>query len=84
MGLPSQPVTLSAEQIGELNAKLSAMRHDINGNLSLIVAAMELRRLKPELADQMLSKLGEQPARITEHLKKFSVEFERILGITRP
>ena len=37
MGLPIQPVSLSAEQIDELNRKLSTMRHDINNNLSLIM-----------------------------------------------
>ena len=37
MGLQIKPVSLSAEQIDELNRKLSTMRHDINNNLSLIV-----------------------------------------------
>ena len=84
MGLPGQPVTLTVEQIDQLNRKLATMRHDINGSLSLIVAALELRRLKPEMADQMLNKLGEQPAKITDKLSKFSAEFEQAMGITRP
>jgi len=46
--VPSQPVTLSVEQIEELNQKLSNMRHDINNNLSLILAATELIRHKPQ------------------------------------
>ena len=29
MGLPSAPVTLSIEQIGELNEKLANMRHNV-------------------------------------------------------
>jgi len=41
MGLPIQPVTLTVEQLGELNRQLGNMRHDINNNLSLIVAAAE-------------------------------------------
>jgi hypothetical protein len=84
MALPSQPVTLTVEQLDELQNKLAAMRHNINGSLSLIVAALELRRLKPELGDQMLGKLGEQPAKITDQLAKFSLEFEHTMGITRP
>jgi len=84
MPVPSQPVTLSVEQLGELNRKLSNMRHDINNHLSLIVAAMELIRVKPQMAERMLATLGEQPARITESVTKFSGEFERALGITRP
>jgi hypothetical protein len=84
MPLPSQPVTLSPEQLDELNHKLSGMRHDINNHLSLIVAAVELIRLKPQLADRMMVTLAEQPPKITESLTKFSVEFERAFGITRP
>ena len=81
--MPTQPVTLTVEQLAELNGKLSAMRHDINNQLSLIVAAVELIRRKPELAERMMTTLAEQPARITESLLKFSAEFERALGISR-
>jgi hypothetical protein len=83
MPLPTKPVTLSVEQLTELNQKLSDMRHDINNHLSLIVAAMELIRLKPDTAARMVTTMAEQPARIGESLKKFSGEFERALGITR-
>src|SRR5437773_220483 len=55
MGLPSQPVTLSIEQLDELNKKLSIMRHDINNHLSLIMAAVELLRHKPQLAERMMA-----------------------------
>ena len=84
MGLPSQPVTLTAEQIGELNRKLSSLRHDINNHLSLIQAALELIRHKPQMAERMLVTLAEQPPKITEALMKFSAEFEQTFGITRP
>ena len=84
MPLPSQPVNLTVEQIAALNDKLSAMRHDINNHLSLIVAAVELIHLKPSTAERMMATLIEQPPRISESLSKFSAEFERNLGITRP
>jgi len=66
MGLPSQPVTMTVEQVDELNRKLSTMRHDINNQLSLIMAAVELVRYKPHLAERMMSTLVEQPPRIAE------------------
>ncbi len=84
MPLPEQPVSLAVEEIAELNGKLSAMRHDINNYLSLIVASVELIRYKPENAERMLTTLVEQPPRIADALQKFSAEFERRLGITRP
>ena len=84
MPLPKQPVTLTVEQIDELNQKLATLRHDINNHLSLIVAAMDLLRYKPQMAEQMRVTLLEQPAQINESLKKFSREFEGTFGITRP
>ena len=84
MGLPTGPVTLTVEQIEDLNKKLSMMRHDVNGHLALIVAAAELIRHKPQLSEKMLTSIGEQPAKIAEAMKSFSIECERVLGITRP
>ncbi len=84
MPLPKQPVTLTTEQVGELNDKLSVMRHDVNNYLSLIIASVELIRYKPETAQRMMATLVEQPPRIATALQKFSAEFEHQLGITRP
>jgi nitrate reductase cytochrome c-type subunit len=84
MPLPSQPITLTVAQIAALNEQLSSMRHDINNQLSLIVAAVELIRHKPGTAERMMATLVEQPPRISESLSKFSAEFERNLSITRP
>jgi hypothetical protein len=81
--LPSQPVTLTVEQVADLNRKLANMRHDINNQLSLIMAAVELAHYKPELGERMMTTLSEQPPRIAECLKRFSGEFEQTLGITR-
>jgi len=84
MGLPKNPVTLQPGQVEELNKLLSTMRHDINGDLALIVAAAELVKLNPELLPRMLKTLTEQPPKVRERADKFSAEFEKILGITRP
>jgi len=84
MGLPSQPVTLSVEQIEELNRKLSTMRHDVNNHLSLMMAAMELIRFKPDMAAKMLENMTQQPPKVTAVVNTFSESFEKTLGITRP
>jgi aspartokinase len=83
MPLPSEPVTLSVAQLEELNRKLSTMRHDINNHLSLIVAAVELIRHKPQMMERMMSTLAEQPGRISGAVSNFSKEFEQALRITR-
>lgn len=83
MGLPTEPVTLSAGQIQDLNHKLSSMRHDINNHLSLILAGVELARHKPELVKRMIETMSQQPSKIGEAMTKFSDEFEKAFGITR-
>lgn len=83
MALPTAAVTLTPEQLLELNKKLAHMRHEINNQLSLVVAAVELVRFKPDLRDKMLDTLEQQPAKITAEVAKFTAEFERALGITR-
>lgn len=83
MGLPSQPVTLTADEIAALNDKLATVRHDINNHLSLMMATVEMMRLKPQSAEQFIEKMMAQPTRITAAMAAFSAEFERALGITR-
>ena len=83
MPLPSQPVTLTVEQLSELDRKLSAVRHDINTHLSLIIAASDLIRHKPQTTERMMATLVEQPSKIAAILTKFSAEFEQALSITR-
>ena len=83
MTLPSAPVTLSVQQIEELNRQLSIMRHDINNNLSLIMAATEILRHKPQLLERMTGTLVEQPPKISHALGRFSAEFEKTFNVSR-
>jgi len=84
MALPTEPVTLSVQQLEELNRKLSTLRHDINGDLALVVAAAELIKLNPDILQRMLSTLLEQPPKIRDKVDRFSAELEKMVGISRP
>jgi len=84
MPLPSEPVTLNVEQIAELSKKLASMRHDVNNNLSLIMAAVEIFRRRPEAAARMLDSLSEQPHKIAKSVTEFTNELEKALRVTRP
>jgi len=83
MELPGQAVTLSVEQVAELNKQLSDFRHDINNNLALIVAGLEVLQQKPHLAERMMATVREQPPKMVQALTKFSAEFDKALGIKR-
>ena len=81
MTLPDHPVILTVEQIAGLNRELSKMRHEINNHLSVVLAAVELIRIKPDLTESMVAKVLEQPARTKQAIQEFSAEFEKTFGI---
>ena len=74
---------MTVEQISELNKRLSTLRHDINGDLALVVASAELVKLNPASAPQRLKLLLDQPDKIRRKMDEFSAEFEKLLGIVR-
>ena len=59
------------------------MRHDINNHLSLVTAAVEIMRLKPETAERMIENIAKQPNRIMSSMQDFTKEFDQQFGITR-
>ena len=83
MELPGQPITLTVEQIAELNQQLANFRHDINNNLALIMAGLEVVKRKPQLSEKMMATVTDQPPKIAEAVAKFAAEFDKALGITR-
>jgi hypothetical protein len=84
MVAPEEPITLDARQIDELKQKLAILRHNVNNNLSLIVAAVEIIRRKPETAERMEASLTEQPRKISEAMAEFSQAFEAVLRNEQP
>jgi hypothetical protein len=83
MTLPSQPVTLAVSQIDQLNQQLANLRHDINNHLSLMMAAAEVIRRKPEAAARMSATFDELPRKVTDAVLRFSAEFEKNFDIRR-
>jgi hypothetical protein len=81
MGSPDDQIALSQCQAAELNRKLSVMRHNVNNHLALIVAASELLRRKPEMAERLLVNILQQPERIISEVRAFSEDFEQALGL---
>jgi predicted nucleic acid-binding Zn-ribbon protein len=84
MALPDESITLNAKQINELKLKLSNLRHNVNNNLSLIVAAVEIIRRKPEAAERMETSLTEQPRKISDAIAEFSRELDAALRVNQP
>jgi hypothetical protein len=80
----NQSITLTKEQIAELNRQLAQMRHSVNNNLALITAAVEMSIRKPEIGRGMLASMSEFPQRISREIHQFSDQFEKTLGINKP
>jgi uncharacterized membrane protein len=76
-------VTLTEEQILALHEKLRVMRHDVNGQLTNIIACAELIRLRPASMEERLKTLLEQPHKIAKLLEGFSGDFEQHLRLKR-
>jgi hypothetical protein len=83
MSLPSEPVTLSVEEVRELREKLVDLRHDVNNKVSLMLAALEMIRQRPETRDSMLDSFSRQPKQILDAVSQFSKALESALGITK-
>ena len=81
MPLSDSSITLAAEQVADLNKRLSVMRHNVNNHLSLVVAACELIRRKPELARRMIDNIVQQPEKINEEVRQFSDAIESSLRV---
>ena len=77
------PVTLTEEQIIALHQKLRDVRHDVNGQLTNIIACAELIRLRPESTEERLKTLLEQPHKIAKLIEGFSSDFEKYLRLQR-
>ena len=83
MATPDDSVTFTPQQIEEINTRLADTRHDINNQLSLIIAAVELIKRKPELAEKMIATISQQPEKIMNELRGFSEDFEELLKISK-
>jgi len=83
MALPQHPVTLTPQQVADLNKRLTLMRHDIKGFLGVQQLAAELFKFKPESGEEMVTTVLQQLPKIISACDSFTAEFERTLGITR-
>ena len=83
MAEPQVPVTLTPSQVDELATRLADLRHNINNHLSLVIAAVELIRRKPDIIERMTDRIAEQPEKILTEIKSFSDLLEGRLNITR-
>ena len=83
MDATDSSIVLTPEQVADLGKRLSHMRHDINNHLSLVVAACELIRRKPELANRMIDNIVQQPEKISAQIREFSDSVESVLGLKR-
>jgi hypothetical protein len=81
MALPTEPLTLSVQQVEELSQHFSFFRHDVNNSVGLVGAAAELMRYSPDAAKRWGVTLVEQPPRIAGKTREFIGEAERVLTI---
>ena len=83
MAAPPESISLTPETLRDLEARLSDLRHNINNQLALVMAAVELIRRKPDMAARMVETIAQQPPKIQDEVQRFSTSFEQALQIVR-
>jgi hypothetical protein len=72
-------ITLNAEQIATLQQSLSALRHNVNNQLALLTAGMEVIQRKPDLAAKLAEPLAQPTEKILAEVREFSDQLEKFL-----
>ncbi len=72
---------LSSGGYGSLSERLSKMRHDIRGSLTILVAGCDMIRMKPELSEKYLNQFSEKSQQIIHLMDEFSRHFERYASL---
>jgi hypothetical protein len=81
MASAQKSVTLAPEQIRQIEEALSSFQHNVNNKLSLIAAATEVIRRRPEMSGRMIGSIEEQPAKILKEVGVFCGLLENLLQI---
>jgi hypothetical protein len=81
MSFPTEPVTLSPDQVRELGQKIADLRHEVNNSLSWIAAAAEILRRHPERGPTLWEGLIKKPHRVADDVSRFSRDLEKMLRI---
>jgi hypothetical protein len=84
MGLPTEPVLLTPQQVADLYAELRKARHDVNNKLACIQACVDLVLYKQNEIHRLSATVREQSAATISTLGNFSTALEKSLGITLP
>lgn len=79
MGSSNNPVTLTPEQVEDFFIRLSDLRHNVNNNLALVVASVELIKRKPDMINTLSEKLCSQPEKIIKEIRDFSDYVDAVL-----
>ncbi len=84
MGLPTDSVSFTPQQVRELYTELRKARHDINNKLACIQACTQLVLYRPEEIHRLSQTVDEQSVATQAVLGNFSASFEKAFGITLP
>ncbi len=82
---PTEPVTLTVEQVTQLERELTEMRHDINGDITVLFSAVQLMRYNPSRAQETLANidLSALQEKFRKRVDGFTAEFNRLLQVRR-
>ena len=82
-GLPTQPVTLSPEQVALFHRRLTNFEHDMHEHLAPLLELSRIARQDPQQLQTRSAEFAQAPPKISGEMTTFATEFDKTFGIVR-
>jgi hypothetical protein len=82
-GLPTQPVTLSPEQVTLFHRRLMNFEHDMHERLAPLLELSRIARQDPQQLQTRSAEFAQTPPKISGEMTNFATEFDKTFGIVR-
>lgn len=82
-GLPTQPVTLTPDELALFQRRLQNFQRDMKERLVPLLELSRLARQNPQLLVPRAGEFSEASPKISAEMNNFAVEFDRAFGIKR-
>lgn len=80
----SEEITLSREEMAQLQKKFSEIKHSINNALAVMMALSEMSQRRPDYAEKLASTVLTKAPQIVSSLQEFTQALNEKAGTARP
>ena len=77
-------ITISREELGQLQAKFSEIKHSINNALAVMMALSEMSQRRPDYSEKLASTVLTKAPQIVSSLQEFTQALNEKAGGPKP